>query len=143
MYSAASAKAGASRIVLWNSSLEKYGAAQLNDRFHSRFTYAMDSAAWAGWFAVKVIWESILRSREDATLGNSLASAKTQFDGHKGAPLSFREWDRQLRQPLYAVGAGADARLREVPDITASVPIRDLLDTIGDSADGKSCKESR
>jgi ABC transporter substrate binding protein (PQQ-dependent alcohol dehydrogenase system) len=141
MYAAAAAKARESRIVLWTSSLEKYGASQLNDRFHARFGYPMDSPAWAGWFAVKIVWESMLRATGADRLRDTLASTKTQFDGHKGAPLSFRAWDHQLRQPLYATGSGADGRPREIPDITASVPVRDLLDTIGDVAGRNACRQ--
>lgn len=143
MYTAAAAAAGASRIALWSSSLEKYGAAQLNDRFRSKFRYPMDSSAWAGWFGVKAIWESMLRARGSATLEEGLASVKSQFDGHKGAPLSFRNWDHQLRQPLYALSSLSGSRPLDIPDLTGSAPVRDLLDSIGDPANRPGCREFR
>ncbi|HEX6576201.1 MAG TPA: hypothetical protein VF042_14635 [Gemmatimonadaceae bacterium] len=132
MYSAAASAAGAKDIALWSPKLEKYGAAQLNDRFREFAKTPMNSAAWAGWFAVKVIWESFLRSKTDITM----IMATSQFDGHKGAPLSFRKWDGQLRQPLYAVGT----RIIDVPDVAKSdKPSREVLDTIGDREGMKRC----
>lgn len=126
--------AAAKRIVLWDAGLEKYGAAQLNDRFLSAAGRPMTSSAWAGWLAVKIAWESFLRS--PASIHAWLTAGPSQFDGHKGAPLSFRAWDRQLRQPLYAT---AD-RITEVPDLGRTVlPTRELLDTLGDGPGMQSC----
>lgn len=125
----------AKSIVLWSAALEKYGAAQLNDRFRSFAERPMDGAAWAGWVAVKIAWESFLRA--PGSWSANLLSDSTQFDGHKGAPLSFRSWDHQLRQPLYAVGD----RVTDVPDISqSSEPARVLLDSIGDRQGLQSCR---
>ena len=132
MYSSASRQSPrAKRVALWDARLEKYGAAQLNDRFRSFAREPMDGSAWAGWVAVKIAWESFLRG--------SSPLVDLQFDGHKGAPLSFRSWDHQLRQPLYAVGDG----VTDIPDIGKSTgPVRELLDTIGDSKGAQSCRGS-
>jgi len=128
MYDDAAKLAHASRIVLWDAKLERYGAAQLNDRYRAFAKQPMDDFAWAGWFAVKVAWESFARGSRDLT--------SVEFDGHKGAQLSFRSWDHQLRQPLYAVGA----RVADVPDIARSpLPSRQLLDTLGDHSGVQSC----
>lgn len=128
MYDDAAKLSHASRIALWDSKLERYGAAQLNDRYRAYAKEPMNDLAWAGWFAVKVAWESFARGPRDLT--------SMEFDGHKGAQLSFRAWDHQLRQPLYAVGE----RVVDVPDIARSpLPSRQLLDTIGDRAGGQSC----
>lgn len=142
MYRNAAKVAGSADIALWNPSLERYGAAQLNDRFRSAAGKGMDGAAWCGWFAIKVIVESALRMKEGSAveLREYLTAQKTEFDGHKGAPLSFRSWDHQLRQPLYVVSAGRAPR--DIPDLARSGgSMRDLLDSIGDSS--SSCKVSR
>jgi hypothetical protein len=124
---AANASPRAGRIVLWDARLERYGAAQLNDRYRAFAGRPMDESAWAGWFAVKAAWESFLRGADVSTM---------QFDGHKGAPLSFRTWDHQLRQPLYALGE----RIIDVPDIgRSSLPVKELLDTIGDRQGAQRC----
>jgi hypothetical protein len=127
-------------VTTWHSSLERFGADTLNRRFQARFKREMTSDAWTAWMGVKILWESSLRMRsgETAKLLDYLARDTTQFDGHKGAPLSFRPWDRQLRQPLYVMG---DAGLVEVPTATSpGESVRDLLDRLGTRAADSPCR---
>jgi hypothetical protein len=112
-------------VALWHPSLERFGASQLSDRFRERFGSTMDSNAWAGWMAVKAVWESSLRSpvAPDALRD---AIARGSFDGHKGRPLRFGT-DGYLRQPLVilrparAAAASRDSLVAEVawPDDAA------------------------
>jgi len=62
----------------------------------------MTGDAWAGWFAAKVLTESVLRtgSTDRAALSSYLRDTATVFDGHKGVGLRFDARGR-LRQPLY------------------------------------------
>jgi Periplasmic binding protein len=140
---------GAAEAVLWHPALERFGAAQLNDRYRARWGGGMDGPAWAGWMAVKLVWEASLRARttEAADIRAYLERAGTQFDGHKGWPLSFRAWDHQLRQPLYLV-APADGGSR----VVGEVPVRaaegvgssaELLDRLGADASASTCKRMR
>jgi hypothetical protein len=85
----------AARALEWHAALERYGAAQLNQRFEQRFGAPMDAAAWIGWMLVKIAVESALRS---------MHIADGSYDGHKGAPLTFDD-DGQLVQPLCIVDA--------------------------------------
>jgi hypothetical protein len=131
---------GASEVVAWDGTLVRFGADTLNDRFRQRFGVSMTPAAWGAWFAVKALWESALRV-EDATpavLAAYLVRDATQFDGHKGKPLSFRSWDHQLRQFLYArVGK----TLVDVPEDPRGAPsARIVLDRLGASASSTSCR---
>jgi hypothetical protein len=68
-----------------------------------------------------------------------LDKTTTQFDGHKGAPLSFRSWDHQLRQPLYAVAR--DSVIAELPDVgrNSDQSITTQLDKYGDSESASKC----
>lgn len=143
---AAAPEAGATRAVLWHPTLERFGAAQLNDRFRARFATEMEAGAWAGWMAVKIAWEASLRARstDAAALLAYLERPTTQFDGHKGWPLSFRPWDRQLRQPLYLV-QGADPGT-----VVGEVPVRSAeggrssqaqLDRIGATQSTSPCRD--
>ena len=128
-------------VEMWHPELERFGAAQLNDRFRATAGGSMTSPAWAGWMAVKIIWEAFLRSplKTPAALSSFLAADSTAFDGHKGVPLSFRRWDHQLRQPLYLVAP--DKKLTEVPvPATRDMSMRDLLDTMGDTDSGAVCE---
>jgi ABC-type branched-subunit amino acid transport system substrate-binding protein len=112
-------------IVLWSAMLERFGASQINDRYREKYSTGMDGGAWAGWAAVKVGAEAALRAHSGtpARLLSYLESPETQFDGHKGWPLTFRLSDHQLRQPLYMVlapAAGAvKPSVRDIPDLHA------------------------
>jgi hypothetical protein len=88
---------------------------------------------------VKALWESALRQKSgDAKqIGDYLVRDTTQFDGHKGAPLSFRSWDHQLRQPIYVVSAGN--RPTQIPELTGDDSVRDALDRLGRSTRAASC----
>jgi hypothetical protein len=131
------AGAGAGAAV-WDSSLERFGADTLNQRFHSRFGRPMTPNAWSAWMAMKILWEASLRAKsaDPRLLAQYLTRETTQFDGHKGRPLSFRAWDRQLRQPLYVKRGD---RVVELPADDGSSP-REALDRLGTSAAESSCK---
>jgi ABC-type branched-subunit amino acid transport system substrate-binding protein len=131
------AGAGEASAVLWHPTLERFGAAQLNDRFRARFAAEMDGPAWAGWMAVKTLWEASLRARttKPAGLRAHLTGEGVRFDGHKGWPLSFRARDGQLRQPLYLV-APAEGGTRVVGEVPArpaegGPSSHELLDRLG------------
>lgn len=143
----AQAHAGpAAAVMLWDPALKRFGAGTLNERFRARFSRAMTASAWAGWFAVKVLWEASLRERssQPAGIARYLSSTTTQFDGHKGRPLSFRAWDHQLRQPLYVrSGEGTDATIVEVPVPRGNESSREGLDRLGAGARQSACSMSR
>ena len=80
--------------VLWHSSLERFGAGQLNDRFKAAGV-TIDEQAWLGWFAVKVLWEAGVRDKHPRDLS---------YDGHKGTALRFNQHG-VLVQPLYRLNA--------------------------------------
>jgi ABC-type branched-subunit amino acid transport system substrate-binding protein len=126
-------------IVLWSPLLERFGASQINTRYRNDYGRGMDGSAWAGWAAVKFAAEAALRARSTspAKLLSYLESPATQFDGHKGWPLTFRRSDHQLRQPLYLIAHPADAAGRVV--------VRDIPELHGTSAlsgDGRTGRAS-
>lgn len=93
-------------VTSWYHGLERFSARELNRRFSRRFGKPAESFAWANWAAVKLVVEGVLRSgtAEASALVTYLDGAP-QFDGHKGKALTFREWNHQLRQPLYVLKA--------------------------------------
>jgi ABC-type branched-subunit amino acid transport system substrate-binding protein len=146
---------GRDSVTLWGPDLQRFGASQLNDRFRDRYHMPMDGFAWAGWAAVKIASEAALRTRSTspARLATYLESPGTQFDGHKGWPLTFRVADHQLRQPLYIAtlsGIGG-YRSRDIPELrdassledssiaVARVPNRTLLDSLIASPQARVC----
>jgi hypothetical protein len=100
----------------WDPALRRDGAAQLNARFLQQFGTQMDAAAWRGWMAVKIAYESSVRAL--AGEPDMLALA---FEGHKGALLRFTD-SGHLRQPTYRVER--DGRAVTLPPL----PDHDLVD---------------
>jgi ABC-type branched-subunit amino acid transport system substrate-binding protein len=96
-------------VASWYHGLERFSARELNRRFYRRFEKPAEGFAWTNWAAVKLVMEGVLRSgsTEAAALVSYLEGAPP-FDGHKGRPLTFREWNHQLRQPLYVLQARED-----------------------------------
>jgi len=126
MYAIAAKRVGPApaTTVLWAPTLERYGASQINDRYRARYDAGMDGGAWAGWLAMKIASEAALRVRSvnPTAILSYLESPKTNFDGHKGWPLSFRQSDHQLRQPLYVLSTaspGARRGVRDVPELSS------------------------
>ena len=127
----------------WDAALERFGADTLNDRYKVSTGTPMDADAWFGWLAVKIAWEASLRARstDGTALGAYLMRDTAQFDGHKGRPLSFRAWDRQLRQPLYVVTSGAHRRIIEEPAVSGDESSRELLDRLGTTQAHTACRQ--
>jgi hypothetical protein len=128
----------AATVTAWLPSLHRFGADTLNGRFVARFRQPMSQDSWTAWLAMKILWESALRvgSGEPPKLATFLTRDTTQFDGHKGLPLSFRQWDRQLRQPLYVVEG---TTMTELPAANPNESARALLDQYGATATSSTC----
>jgi hypothetical protein len=94
-------QAKGSRVVDWHPDLYRFGAEQLNERFHRRFGQPMDEDAWHGWIAVKIAAELALRASPGTGLLDLLP--RLAFDGHKGTQLRFDLEDHHLIQPVYRV----------------------------------------
>lgn len=131
---------GATDVVAWDGALVRFGADTLNDRFRKRFGRSMNSASWASWFAVKALWESSLRmkSASGRQLAEYLTRDTTQFDGHKGRPLSFRRWDHQLRQFVYGRVGGKPIDIPQSASPQATS--REFLDRLGVNASATTCR---
>jgi len=100
-------------IELWHGSLFRFGATQLNERYLRAHGTPMTSASWMGWMAVKIAWESAMRTDGSAAATTRyMASTDAHFDGHKGRALRFDDATRWLVQPLYVVHG--DSVIREI-----------------------------
>jgi hypothetical protein len=115
------------RAQTWHKSFRKYAAGQLNSRFSKRFSRPMNDDAWAGWAAMKLLADTVVR-RPSMTSRELLIELQTNlaFDGQKGSDLSFRETG-QLRQPLLLVDEGKI--VGEAPVRGVAVPPK--LDSLG------------
>ena len=123
----------------WHWAWERHGTPQLNQRFERHAKRRMQAEDWAAWAAVKSVIESISRTRSDEfdIVQQYLRSDKLNLDAYKGAPLSYRTWDNQLRQPLL---------LHTYNAVIERVPIKGFLhptenmDTLGYDQGEKRCQ---
>jgi ABC transporter substrate binding protein (PQQ-dependent alcohol dehydrogenase system) len=95
---------GSSGLVplAWHWAWERHGGPQLTRRFQRHAGRQMQGNDWAAWVAVKALTEAAIKTKttDKTVLTAALGSGKLTIDGFKGPALSFRPWDRQLRQPI-------------------------------------------
>lgn len=95
----------------WHWSLERYGAPQVNSRFETAVGDGrrMTWQDWSVWIAMRAVLtaEAKSRDRDPAAIEAFLRSDALRLDGSKGAQLSFRSWDSQLRQPILLATSNA------------------------------------
>ncbi|HYZ40736.1 MAG TPA: ABC transporter substrate-binding protein [Stellaceae bacterium] len=92
----------------WARPHEQWGATQLQERFLHQAKRWMTDRDYAAWMAVRAVGEAATRSKsaDPAAIMAFLRGDRFELAAYKGARLSFRSWDGQLRQPVLL----ADAR---------------------------------
>jgi len=92
----------------WARPHEQWGATQLQERFLHQAKRWMADRDYAAWMAVRAIGEAATRAKstDPAAISAYLRGDRFELAAYKGARLSFRSWDGQLRQPILL----ADAR---------------------------------
>lgn len=126
--------------LAWAPHFERYGAPQLARRFERQAKRPMTGHDWAAWMATKAALQAVL-AKPAAGAPKTAVWAAPDFtlDGFKGSRVSFRAWDRQLRQPLL---------LTDGQGVIATAPVEgvlhpsNVLDTLGADALEKLCKAS-
>ncbi|MBV9814714.1 MAG: ABC transporter substrate-binding protein [Alphaproteobacteria bacterium] len=86
----------------WARPHEQWGATQLQQRFLRQAGRWMTDRDYGAWMAVRAIGEAATRSKsaEPAAIVSFIRSDRFELAAYKGARLSFRSWDGQLRQPV-------------------------------------------
>jgi ABC transporter substrate binding protein (PQQ-dependent alcohol dehydrogenase system) len=125
----------------WHWTWEHNGAPQVNSRFQKLTGRHMEGADWAAWIAVKMVVQSILRTRSaDFGEQRKFILGDASFDGNKGLAVSVRPWDHQLRQAVL---------LAAPYSVIASAPVEGFLhktndlDTLGDDEPESPCHLNR
>jgi ABC transporter substrate binding protein (PQQ-dependent alcohol dehydrogenase system) len=92
----------------WARPHEQWGATQLQERFLRQAKRWMTDRDYTAWMAVRAVGEAATRSKstDPAVISAFLRGDQFELAAYKGARLSFRPWDGQLRQPILL----ADAR---------------------------------
>ena len=122
----------------WSGALEQWAAVQLQNRFREHANRDMRSEDYGAWAAVRAIGEAVTRTgaADPATLRRHLLSEDFRLDGFKGAILSFRPWNGQLRQPIPLVHPRALVALAPMDGFLHPTS---LLDTLGLDAPESKC----
>lgn len=126
--------------LAWAPHFERFGAPQLARRFERHAKRPMTGHDWAAWVATKAALQALLdKPAAGAPKAAAWAAPDFVLDGFKGSRVSFRAWDRQLRQPLL---------LTDGQGVIATAPVEgmlhpsNVLDTLGADAPEKLCKVS-
>ena len=92
--------------TLWARPHELWGATQLQRRFRALAGRWMTPRDHAAWLALRAVGEAATRARsaDPAAVSAYLRGPEFEMAGFKGARLSFRDWDGQLRQPILLAG---------------------------------------
>ena len=126
--------------VAWDRVVEQWGAAQLQSRFEEQTDRSMTSLDYAAWAAVRSIGEAVTRTKntDPAAIAEYLLSDKFALAGFKGAKMTYRKWNGQLRQPIPLV---------HPQSVVALAPIEGFLhhtselDTLGLDHPESTCEE--
>jgi ABC transporter substrate binding protein (PQQ-dependent alcohol dehydrogenase system) len=86
----------------WHPGFQEYSALQMQHRFKNFAHRDMTERDYAGWLALRIVGEAVIRSGKTAPvdLKAYLRSDRFEVAGFKGQSLTFRRWDQQLRQPV-------------------------------------------
>lgn len=124
----------------WHASWERHGAPQLNRRFRKSAGRLMSSSDWAAWMATKAIIDVALKLPDARQHRRALRSQELVLDGFKGARLSFRPWDQQLRQPVFLAHGGWGGGIAGVAPFDGFLHPKSNLDTLGADERESPCK---
>jgi ABC transporter substrate binding protein (PQQ-dependent alcohol dehydrogenase system) len=95
--------------VSWHSTLEQWGAVQFQNRFMRLTKRPMRPLDYQMWLAVRAVGEGATRTRsaDVSAIRTYIRGPTFELAAFKGAALSFRDWDWQLRQPIPLVHPAA------------------------------------
>ncbi len=114
----------------WHKTHEQWGSAQLQSRFVKQFKRRMTALDYQVWAPIRAIGEAATRTRSNdfEKIAAYLRSEDFELAGFKGVPLTFRDWNGQLRQPVLLIQPAA---LVSVSPQQGFLHKRSVLDTLG------------
>lgn len=125
------------RATGWARVNEQWGAAQLQSRFHDLAKRNMQDVDYAAWAALRAVDEAQLRTNfADLKDIRAFLLDGIELAGFKGRPLSFRNWNGQMRQPIGLTHASA---LVAMAPLEGFLHAGNELDSLGVDAPESQC----
>lgn len=122
----------------WSDRVEAFGAAQLQLRFKRLADRPMGAVDYAAWAAVRSVGEAVTR-----TNGNDAAELRAYILGDdfelaafKGAAITYRDWNGQMRQPIPVSTRTALVAMTPMPGFLHQ---SSTLDTLGSDRPETAC----
>jgi ABC transporter substrate binding protein (PQQ-dependent alcohol dehydrogenase system) len=114
----------------WHPTQYAWGAEQLQDRFLRLAKRPMRPIDYQAWMAVRALGEAVVHvnSADPRALAAYMLGPDFDFAAFKGVAVSFRPWDRQLRQPLLLAQPASLVAVAPQPGFLHQ---RTPLDTLG------------
>jgi ABC transporter substrate binding protein (PQQ-dependent alcohol dehydrogenase system) len=123
----------------WDATHEQWGAQQLQNRFMKLAHRRMNARDNNAWVAMRMIGEAVSRtkSKDPRAIREFLLKRDSTFAAFKGAPLSLRAWNQQLRQPILL---GDGRTIASVSPQEGFLHQTSVLDTLGYDQPESKCK---
>jgi ABC transporter substrate binding protein (PQQ-dependent alcohol dehydrogenase system) len=114
----------------WAKPMDEFASTQLQGRFLRANHRWMTPRDYGAWLAVRAVGEAATRSgsADPGAIAAFLKNPEFRLAGYKGAELSFRPWDGQLRQPVLLADAVSLVSVSPQPGFLHE---RDELDSLG------------
>ena len=90
------------RPMTWHAAHESWGATQMQNRFEDLAGRPMREEDYQAWLALRVVGEAVTRtqSADPQAIRDYALGPDFEVAAFKGQPLTFRDWNGQLRQPI-------------------------------------------
>ncbi|MBP1807738.1 ABC transporter substrate-binding protein [Rubellimicrobium aerolatum] len=90
------------RPLTWHPAHEAWGATQMQNRFEELAGRPMREEDYQAWLALRVVGEAVTRtqSADSVAIRDYALGPNFELAAFKGQPVTFRDWNGQLRQPI-------------------------------------------
>ncbi len=118
------------RPVIWHPAQEAWGGTQLQRRFERAINRPMRNEDYGVWLAMRILGEAATRTNgtDYEAMREAILGGELEFAGFKGQPITLRDWDNQIRQPVVLA---ADNVVVSVSPQDVFVHQHSPLDTLG------------
>ena len=114
----------------WSDRVEAFGAAQLQLRFKRQADRPMGAVDYAAWAAVRSVGEAVTRlnTSDPVALRDYILGDAFELAAFKGAAITYRDWNGQMRQPMPVATRTALVAMTPMPGFLHE---SSTLDTLG------------